>query len=89
MLDDAIVVSREDLEEMAEIMGHRPVRAINYLRSHGYIDGVLKGTYYVRSPKEVELGITSRSSLEIVSLALEALGVMAAGRREKRYGICA
>lgn len=75
VLDDVIVVRREDLAALAGSMDHRPVRAINYLNSHGYIDGVLKGTYYVRSPKEVELGITSRSSLDIVSLALEALGV--------------
>jgi predicted transcriptional regulator of viral defense system len=75
VLDDAIIVSSEDLEELAISAGHRPVRAINYLKSHGYIDGVLKGTYYVRSPREVELGYTSRPSLEIVAMALETLGV--------------
>ena len=75
VLDGPVIVSSEDLEDMATAAGHRPVRAINYLKSHGYIDGVLKGTYYVRSPREVELGYTSRPSLDIVAMALEVLGV--------------
>jgi predicted transcriptional regulator of viral defense system len=75
VIDRVAIATTEDLTRLCELAGQRYSRAVNYLQSEGYIDAIFRGTFYVRTPEEVQLGYIKRPVNEIIAMGLEKKGV--------------
>jgi predicted transcriptional regulator of viral defense system len=73
--EDVQIASTEELKHLCDLAGHRYSRAVNYLQSEGYIDTVFRGTFYIRTPEEVQLGYINRPVDEVIALGLEKKGI--------------
>lgn len=69
------VVSSDHIKEIAKRIGKGDTRSLRYLQEHGYIYRILRGTFYVKSPEEIERNYFKYSIYEMVSEALKLKGV--------------
>ncbi len=75
VIDGRRVVTSAEIREMAQILDKDEWRSLDYLQKQGYIDRILKGIFYVRSPEERERGFTQFSVYDMVAKALKTKGV--------------
>jgi len=69
------VVSSDHIRAIARKIGKEDTRSLRYLQEHGYIYRILRGTFYVKSPEEIERDFFKYSIHEMVSEALKLKGV--------------
>jgi len=69
------VVSSDHIRAIAKKIGKEDARSLRYLQEHGYIYRILRGTFYVKSPEEIERNYFKYSIYEMVSEALKLKGV--------------
>lgn len=69
------VVSSDHIRALARRVGKEGTRSLRYLQEHGYIYRILRGTFYVKSPEEIERNFFKYSIYEMISEALKLKGV--------------
>lgn len=73
--DGAKSVTSDRIEEIANQLGKDKTRTIRYLQEHGYIERILKGIFYVKTPEERTFGTANVSKYELIAMAMKAKGV--------------
>jgi predicted transcriptional regulator of viral defense system len=64
-----------EIRKMASSIGKDDTRSLLYLQEQGYIQRILRGIFYVKTPDELERGSLGVSIYEMVSRALRMKGV--------------
>lgn len=74
-IDNKRISTSEEIRDLARKLDKDPWRSLKYLQSQGYIVRILKGVFYVRSPKEREIGGVDPSIYDLVGMAMEVKDV--------------
>lgn len=73
--NDRELVTTPELNELALRLGRNPRNVIDHLVRIGYLAPLFRGSYYVRYPTEIRLGVPRRNHLELFAVAAEAKGL--------------
>jgi predicted transcriptional regulator of viral defense system len=69
------VVTTSELSELARRLNKNPRNSIDHLVRTGHLTPLFRGSYYVKDPTEIRLGIPRRSHLELFAAAAKAKGL--------------
>lgn len=74
-IDNKRISTSDEIRELAKKLHKDPWRSLKYLQSQGYIVRILRGVFYVRSPREKEIGGVDPSIYDLVGMALDVKDV--------------
>jgi len=75
IIDNKRISTSEEIRELARKLDKDQWRSLKYLQSQGYIIRILRGVFYVLSPKEREIGGVDPSIYDLVGMALDVKDV--------------
>jgi predicted transcriptional regulator of viral defense system len=75
IIDELKIVTAQDIQKLAQLIGKDGHRSIDYLQRHGFIFRILKGIFYIKSPEERERNFFQYSIYEIIAMAMKVKGV--------------
>jgi len=73
--EEKSMASADEVRKLCSQAGLDYKNVVDYLQQAGYIDTVMREIFYIKTPREVELGYIDRPLNEIIGMAMEKRGI--------------